>query len=56
MEGVAEDAQDASIEFGMKYDAEDEDIIAFRDAFLNNTAIALFVSDGLGNTASMRTG
>jgi hypothetical protein len=41
--------KDASIEFGMKYDAEDEDIIAFRDAFLNNTAIALFVSDGLGN-------
>lgn len=41
--------KDASIEFGMKYDALDADVVAFRNAFLNNTAIALFVSDGLGN-------
>lgn len=41
--------KDTSIEFGMKYDALDADVVAFRNAFLNNTAIALFVSDGLGN-------
>lgn len=41
--------KEATIEFGMLYDTEDADLNAISDAFFNNTAIALFVSDGLGS-------
>lgn len=40
--------KDASVEFGMLYDADDEDFTAFQDAYFDNTALALFVSDGAG--------
>lgn len=38
----------ATLEFGLQYDTEDDDYKAFSEAFLNNTPIALFVSDGNG--------
>jgi len=41
--------KEASLEFGILYDTEDADFQAFSDAYFNNTAIALFVSDGAGN-------
>lgn len=41
--------KDASIEFGMIYDTTDTDFTAFSDAYFNNTAIALFASDGDGS-------
>lgn len=41
--------KDASIEFGILYDTEDEDFRAFQAAYFGNTPIALFVSDGEGN-------
>lgn len=41
--------KEASLEFGILYDTEDEDFQAFHEAYFNNTPIALFVSDGDGN-------
>lgn len=41
--------KEASLEFGMLYDTEDEDFKAFSDAYFNNTPLALFVTDGAGN-------
>jgi hypothetical protein len=41
--------KEASLEFNILYDTEDEDYTAFADAYFNNTPIALFVSDGDGN-------
>jgi hypothetical protein len=41
--------KEASLEFGMLYDTEDADFQAFSDAYFNNTAIALFITDGAGN-------
>lgn len=41
--------KEATIEFGMLYDTEDSDLNAISEAFFNNTAIALFVSDGNGS-------
>lgn len=41
--------KDASLEFGILYDTEDEDFKAFSDAYFNNTPLALFVTDGGGN-------
>ncbi len=41
--------KDASLEFGILYDTEDEDFGAFSSAYFNNTAIALFVTDGSGS-------
>lgn len=40
--------KDASLEFELQYDTEDEDYQAFASAYFSNTAIALFVSDGAG--------
>lgn len=40
--------KEASLEFGMLYDTEDADFIAFQDAYFSNTPLALFVSDGNG--------
>ena len=41
--------KDASLEFGILYDTEDADFSAFSAAYFDNTAIALFVTDGAGN-------
>lgn len=41
--------KDASLEFDMKYDTADANYKAMLQAYLNNTAVALFVSDGDGN-------
>ncbi|MDD4818280.1 MAG: phage tail tube protein [Victivallaceae bacterium] len=41
--------KDASLEFGILYDTEDEDFKAFSDAYFNNTPLALFVTDGGGS-------
>ena len=41
--------KDASLEFDMKYDTADANYKAMLQAYLNNTAVALFVSDGEGN-------
>ena len=38
--------KEASLEITILYDTEDEDFIAFKDAYFNNTAISLFVTDG----------
>lgn len=43
--------KDASIEFEMVWDTEDDDFTALRNAFLNNTAIELAVLDGLVATS-----
>ena len=40
--------KEASLEFGILYDTDDEDYNAFATAYFNNTPIALFVSDGNG--------
>ena len=40
--------KDASLEFELQYDTEDEDYQAFAAAYFGNTPIALFVSDGNG--------
>ena len=40
--------KEASLEFEMNYDTEDEDFNALQEAFLNNTPLAFFVSDGNG--------
>lgn len=41
--------KEASLEFNILYDTEDEDYIAFANAYFNNTPIALFVTDGDGS-------
>lgn len=41
--------KEASLEFNILYDTEDEDYTAFANAYFNNTPIALFVTDGDGN-------
>ena len=40
--------KEASLEFQILYDTEDEDYNAFADAYFNNTPLALFVTDGNG--------
>ena len=40
--------KEASLEFNILYDTEDEDYNAFADAYFNNTPMALFVTDGNG--------
>ena len=40
--------KDASLEFGMNFDAADADLKAVREAYFANTPLALFVSDGAG--------
>lgn len=40
--------KEASLEFGMLYDTADLDFIAFKSAYLNGTALPLFISDGAG--------
>jgi hypothetical protein len=39
--------KDASVEFEMIWDTEDEDFTAVRNAFLNNTPLELAILDGL---------
>ncbi len=41
--------KEASLEFEMVWDTSDEGFKAVKNAFFNNTAIALFASDGDGN-------
>ena len=41
--------KEASIEFEMLYDTEDADFTAILNAFLEGTALSMFVSDGSGN-------
>lgn len=41
--------KEASIEFEMVYDTADSDFQAVQGAFLNDTALAIFVSDGEGS-------
>lgn len=41
--------KDASVEFGILNDPDDPDYKAFALAFMNNTSIALFISDGAGS-------
>lgn len=41
--------KEASLEFSILYDTEDEDFQAFQTAYFSNTAIALFVTDGDGS-------
>lgn len=41
--------KEASLEFGILYDTEDEDFQAFSDAYFNNTPLSLFITDGNGN-------
>ena len=38
--------KDASVEFDMVWDTADDDFAAFRDAFLNHTAVEVAVMDG----------
>ncbi len=40
--------KDASLEFGMLYDPEDDDLNAIQAAFLGNTPLSFFISDGDG--------
>ena len=41
--------KDASLEFEMVWDTSDEGFKALKNAYFNNSAIALFASDGEGN-------
>ncbi len=41
--------KEASLEFGILYDTEDEDFNAFQEAYFGNTPISLFVTDGAGS-------
>lgn len=41
--------KEASLEFGILYDTEDEDFQAFSDAYFNNTPLSLFITDGNGH-------
>jgi hypothetical protein len=38
--------KEASLEITILYDTEDEDFIAFKEAYFSNTPISLFVTDG----------
>ncbi len=38
--------KDASLEITILYDTEDEDFLAFKEAYFSNTPISLFVTDG----------
>ena len=38
--------KEASLEITILYDTEDEDFIAFKEAYFTNTPISLFVTDG----------
>lgn len=40
--------KDASLEFGMLYDPTDPDLDAIQEAFLGNTPLAFFITDGDG--------
>lgn len=40
--------KEASLEFGVLYDTDDDDYNAFANAYFNNEPIALFVTDGAG--------
>lgn len=40
--------KEASLEFGVLYDTDDDDYNAFAQAYMSNTPIALFVTDGNG--------
>jgi hypothetical protein len=46
--------KDGSVEFEMVWDTNDPDFAAIRDAWLNNTEIALAVMDGDIDTAWLR--
>ena len=41
--------KDASVEFQILYDTDDEDFLAFQAAYFSGDPIALFISDGDGN-------
>ena len=41
--------KDASLEFGILYDTEDADFLAFQTAYFSNEPMALFISDGAGS-------
>lgn len=41
--------KEGSLEFEMNYDTADEDFTALQTAFLTNTALAFFVTDGNGS-------
>ena len=41
--------KDASLEFGILYDTEDADFLAFQTAYFSNEPMALFISDGEGS-------
>lgn len=41
--------KEGSLEFEMNYDTADADFTAIQEAFLANTPLAFFVSDGAGN-------
>ena len=38
--------KEASLEITILYDTEDEDFLAFKEAYVSNTPISLFVTDG----------
>ena len=38
--------KEASLEITILYDTEDEDFLAFKEAYFSNTSISLFVTDG----------
>ena len=47
--------KDASLEFEMVWDTSDNGFKAIKNAYFNNTAIALFASDGSRSRASRRS-
>ncbi|HAT10336.1 MAG TPA: hypothetical protein DCS97_07030 [Planctomycetes bacterium] len=44
--------KDASVEYNMVYDLNDTDMVAIRDAFLNNTVVRFLVLDGAVDAAA----
>jgi predicted secreted protein len=44
--------KDASVEFGMVYDLADADMVAIRDAYLNNTVVRFMILDGALDVAA----
>ena len=38
--------KEASLEITILYDTEDEDFLAFKEAYLSNTPLSLFITDG----------
>lgn len=44
--------KDASVEFGMVYDLADPDLVAIRDAYLNNTVVRFLILDGALDVAA----